>query len=141
MALSVGGLGFLTFRYLLRSLLRMRLHCFMVCLICFWYLLVGFFGVAWKLLLARNVSILLWYSLVYIITRVLPLSAFVMIALFSLILCWMFLVRYICLLCFVLLLLRLCCNCLSFLVASIPSRKTHSGTEPRRNKPSVPNGH
>jgi len=32
----VGGLGFLTFRYLFRSLLRMRLHCFMVCVICFY---------------------------------------------------------------------------------------------------------
>ena len=53
------------------------------------------------------------------ITRVLPLSACVIIALFTLILCWMFFVRYMCLLCVVLSLLRECCNCLSFLAASM----------------------
>ena len=53
------------------------------------------------------------------ITRDFPLSACVSIALFSLILCWMFVVRYSCLLCIVLLLLRVCVNCLSFLTASM----------------------
>jgi len=55
----------------------------------------------------------------YIITTVLHLSACVIIALFILILCWMFFVRYMCLLCVVLSLLKETCNFLSFLAASM----------------------
>ena len=46
-----------------------------------------------------------------------PLSACVIMALFSLILCWMFFVIYVCLLC--IMLLRVRCNCLRFLAASM----------------------
>ena len=45
-AFSVGGIGFLWVRCLICSLLKIRLHCFMFCVICFWYLFVGVFGVA-----------------------------------------------------------------------------------------------
>jgi hypothetical protein len=45
-AFSVGGIGFLWVRCLNCSLLKIRLLCFIACVICFWYLLVGLFGMA-----------------------------------------------------------------------------------------------
>ena len=54
-AFNVGAVGFLWVRYLNCSLLKIRLLCFIACVICFWYLLVGLFGIAWNLLSVRNV--------------------------------------------------------------------------------------
>ena len=114
-AFNVGGVGFFCIRRACWFLWKIKLHCFNVFVMCVWYLLVGSKGVGSKLFSERKVLTFSWYSRSCMMTTVLPLSAYVIIALFLSSLLCMFFTMCSCHLCILLMLWWVLCICESFL--------------------------
>jgi len=112
---SVGGVGFFCIRCACWFLWKIKLLCFNVFVICVWCLLVGSKGLSSKLFSERKVLTFSWYSSSCMMTRVLPLSACVIIALFFSSLLCMFFAMCSCRLCVLLILCWVLSICESFL--------------------------
>jgi hypothetical protein len=79
-AFRVGDCGLICVRYFFCCLSIIALHLRMICCICFWYLSVGSFSNCVKWLSVKKSSTFCVYVFLFMMTIVLPLSAFVMIS-------------------------------------------------------------